>query len=536
MDTYFLENIPTPIVILDVNKNVVKVNRAFYEIFGEIKTLDSIIKNPIFDGFVDKLIGKQEKNAVFSEVLKWNDKKSEKKYIFEIEISKVIPNGNKDFTNLLLLFKDISEQYLMVEKTLRRSEEISILLDISLSESQLKDHNDILATVGDKITQLTKFNYGMFLFYSTDQVIDEIKNFHFPEDIYESFHEKIINKQLSGDFKSIKKTQILKKNNIKNFEIFEPLLKLDPKEIILFPVDIYGVFLFCSNNPYVLRISEEANFFALLGQEVGRSLQRANLYHRLEHSRNELHIKNKTLNKQLELAQSIQNSIMTTQKRGDINIDYALKYIPSEFLSGDLYDLWSISENKTSVIIADVCGHGVSSALITAFIKATLKEILIDTASTGDIFTMLNNRLVDILPLDMYVSAFILIVDTEKKTFEYSSAGHPSQFYYNIKKDTLTETEHLGGTLLSIIPGIPFNSHIQKYNSGDKLILFTDGIYELRSEDGEIYGRKRFKNFVRNNIQLGNRELLESIVQNAYDVTKQNFLEDDVNLIVLTLK
>ncbi len=536
MDIHLLENIPTPIVILDTDKKVIKVNQAFYKIFGDIKTLGSIIRNPKFNNFVDRLIEKSDNNAVFNEVFKWNDKKNDRKYIFEIEISKVIPDGENNFTNLILLFKDISEQYLMAEKTLRRSEEISILLDISLSESQLKDHANILKTVGEKITQLTKFNYGMFLFYSTNKVIDEIINFHFPDDVFEKFEQLILNKQLPDKFNSIEKTKILKKKNIINTEIFESLLELDPKEIILFPVDIYGLFLFCSNNPYIVRISEEANFFALLGQEVGRSLQRANLYHRLEHSRNELHIKNKTLNKQLELAQSIQNSIMTTQKRGDINIDYAIKYMPSEFLSGDLYDIWSISENKTSVVIADVCGHGVSSALITAFIKATLKEILIETASTGDIFTKLNNRLVDILPLDMYVSAFILIVDTEKKTFEYSSAGHPSQFYYNAKEDTLEETEHLGGTLLSIIPGIPFNSHIQTYNTGDRLILFTDGIYELRGEDGEIYGRRRFKNFVRNNIHLGNKNLLDSIVKNAYDVTKQNFLEDDVNLIILTFK
>jgi len=310
---------------------------------------------------------------------------------------------------------------------------------------------------------------------------------------------------------------------------------MNMEEIIIFPVGIYGLFIFFSNNPYILRITEEENFFALLGQEIGRSLYRANLYHRLEHSIHELEVKNKTLNKQLELAQSIQSSIMFNQQYDDVGIEYSVKYIPSDFLSGDLYDIWRISPNKISVLIADVCGHGVSSALITAFMKATLKEIVNSRSTSGEIFSKLNDRLVDILPLDMYVSAFLVIIDTKNKTFEYSSAGHPSQFFYDSFNNKIDETYNLGDTLLSIIPNVNYKTHRQKYNNGDRLLLFTDGIYELRKQNGDIFGRKRFFELVTKYINLSKDEILNKVVKNAYEITQQNFLEDDVNLILIDL-
>jgi serine phosphatase RsbU (regulator of sigma subunit) len=226
---------------------------------------------------------------------------------------------------------------------------------------------------------------------------------------------------------------------------------------------------------------------------------------------------------------------MFNQNNYNVGIEYSVKYIPSDFLSGDLYDVWKISENKVSVLIADVCGHGVSSALIATFMKATLKELVNDKSTTGEIFSKLNNRLVDILPLDMYVSAFIVIIDIDEKTIEYSSAGHPAQLYYNTETKKINETKGMGDTLLSIIPNVSYKTYQRSFNQGDRLLLFTDGIYELRKDNGEIFGRKKFYNLVEKYISLPKDEILNKIIKNAYEITERNFLEDDVNIILIDL-
>ncbi len=535
MNITLLKNLLTPIVIINPYEEIIEANDSFYDIFGDIKSIKKLTdKDEILSNLIKKMFIDTEIKVLEGEMFEWNNN-SKKQYYFDIELIRIDKVFTKQKNCILIFFKDITQQYKMAQKTIRRSEELSILLEISLSEPEIKDHLAILSSVSEKITQLTKFNYAVFVYYKSNKSIQDCLNYNLPNDIFNSFQNKIYSKDIPSSFKESQKPVILKFNDIYKFDIFKQFKSLKIEEVIVFPVGIYGLFFFFSNNPNILRITEEENFFALLGQEIGRSLYRANLYHRLEHSINELERNNYTLNKQLRIAQSIQSSIMFNQNNNNVGIEYSVKYIPSDFLSGDLYDVWKISDNKVSVLIADVCGHGVSSALIATFMKATLKEIVNDKSTTGEILSKLNNRLVDILPLDMYVSAFLVIIDTEEKIIEYSSAGHPAQIYYDFKSQTMDETKGLGDTLLSIIPNVYYKTYQKNFNKGDRLLLFTDGIYELRKENGEIYGRKKFYKLVEKYISLNKDEILNKIIKNAYDVTERNFLEDDVNIILIDL-
>lgn len=531
-----INSIYTPILILDENKDFIKTNNVFNYTFKDnenFKSRTPIHKLKSLDKAITTILDSKLDYYSPKEIFEWKSDNHETMLFFDLDISKLIV---EDKYYIMILFKDVTDQYLMAQKTFKRSEELSILLEISLSSTGIKDHKTILKTIFTQITQLTKFNYGFFIFFGINDSIYDIFNFNIPENVINELYENAKGYTFSDKLFPNKKPLIIQKQDFNTLEnIFNPLTTMDLDEIIIFKAGIYGIFVFCSNNPHILRISEEQNFFTLLGEEIGNSLHRANLYHRLEHSRNEIEMRNKTLNKQLELAQSIQTSIMKYHKNTQTNVKYAVKYIPSEFLSGDLYDVWNISEDRTSILIADVCGHGVSSALIATFMKANLREVVSDNLSSGEILSQLNNRLVNILPMDMYVSAFLIIVNTKENILEISSAGHPSQFYYDIKSDKIEETKSLAGTLLSIIPNVEFETYIQKYNAGDRVLLFTDGIYEIKDDSGEIYGRKKFKDAVRNHIKLPKEEFLDSIVNNAYEITKQNFLEDDVNLIVIDL-
>lgn len=530
MKVELFNNILTPILITNEEKKIYFSNISFNKIFSTISDTEDIKLNNILDKFID---GKNDK--LIDESFSWTNSDKANPHYFDLEVSRIfISNFKKSY--ILILFKDITPYYLMTEKTVKRSEELSILYEISLAESKIRNHNEIIKIVCKKIIYLTKFDFGMFFYHDFQENLGVGINYNFPEEIFEDFLKIVSENEFPLEFRVSAEPTILKTNAIKPYTVlFEPIIRLNPKEIIIVPVGNFGVFIFSSYNPYELRITEEKRFFTLLAQELEHSLQRANLYFQLRMSYDELENKNNTLNRQLELSQSIQNEIMTLKKNEKLKIDYCVKYIASEYLSGDLYDIWNVSDNVICVLIADVCGHGVSSALVTSFIKATIREIVHIDFSAARVLEELNKRLMDILPLDTFVSAFVVLIDIEKNQLEYSTAGHPGQFYYNSINNKLEITYSKGGTLLSVLEDSIFYNETQKYDKGDKLILFTDGIYEIRDKNNEIYGRKSFHNFVSNNIKLNKEELLDKIINNAYLINKSENLEDDVNIIIIDL-
>ncbi|MFW5799827.1 MAG: hypothetical protein ACOCV8_03335, partial [Spirochaetota bacterium] len=285
-----LENNLSPALIIDRDYNFYKANKSYYKIFNNKAILTKILKQSDIIYYSEKLSLSNDIYSIDCGIFEWIDKRNSEKYFFDIELTKIKINDNDNnndynddnddnFTHYLILFKNITDQYLMTQKTMRRSEELSILLEISLTESNLKDHKEIVSMVGEKITQLTKFNYAMFLFYKAKDTIGEILNFNVPSDTLEEYKNKIYSNQFPEKYIDISYPIILRKKSLNELDFFRTQTSFSPQEIIVLPAGIYGLFIFFSDTSFTLRISQEESFFTLLGQEIGRSLHRANLYH-----------------------------------------------------------------------------------------------------------------------------------------------------------------------------------------------------------------------------------------------------------------
>ncbi|MCI6609804.1 MAG: serine/threonine-protein phosphatase [Ezakiella sp.] len=211
---------------------------------------------------------------------------------------------------------------------------------------------------------------------------------------------------------------------------------------------------------------------------------------------NELFIKNKIMNKDLSMTKKIQESILPSDLNyGRIKVDYC--YQPCEQLSGDIFDVIKVSRSITGAYICDVAGHGVPAAMITVFVRETMRS-LYDYNSTAYDLSELHKRFLNLrLGMDQYLTMFYVLIDTEERTISYSNAGHNCPMIL-IRKDGFETISIPGKPICNYFTNIEFKEHIIRFNPGDKLLLFTDGIIESVNKNGEQFGIERVEGIVEN--------------------------------------
>lgn len=215
----------------------------------------------------------------------------------------------------------------------------------------------------------------------------------------------------------------------------------------------------------------------------------------LKNIQNQLTIKNEIMNKDLTLTKKIQESILPVDLDfGRLKVDYM--YQPCEQLSGDIFDVISINKNITSAYICDVSGHGVPAAMVTVFVRETMRNLQDYHSSAYDL-TELHRRFLDLrLDISQYLTMFHVLIDTNEQTISYSNAGHNCPMLL-IRGNDVIRIEMSGKPVCSYFENIDFKEKVIRFNPGDKILLFTDGIKETQNKDGEEYGIDRVESIIR---------------------------------------
>jgi sigma-B regulation protein RsbU (phosphoserine phosphatase) len=201
----------------------------------------------------------------------------------------------------------------------------------------------------------------------------------------------------------------------------------------------------------------------------------------------ELIEKNKKMSKDLGFAKRIQEKILPNKEILDnIAIDYIYK--PSEMLSGDMFDVFNVDEENIGIYISDVSGHGVAAAMMTMFIRQTMRSIKDDFLSPADALSELHRRFTALnLDVDKYLTIFYGIFNKNTYEFRYSNAGHhciPIK-YNNYEIDKL---EIKGFPIFSLFNEINYKEKSVHLNKGDKVLFYTDGITESKDRYGNEFG------------------------------------------------
>lgn len=240
---------------------------------------------------------------------------------------------------------------------------------------------------------------------------------------------------------------------------------------------------------------------------------------------------NNKLSSQIEQIARIQRALLPEKNPRIDGFSFATSYIPSDESGGDYYDYYHYPDGRLGVVIADVSGHGAGAATVMAMLRAIIHCYESDENDPAAFAGFCNRKLAETGIEGNFVTAFFCIIDPEGGEIVWSRAGHNPP---RIRRadGTVEEVTSAGSLPLGIVPDLEATSDRGVLGVGDTLILYTDGITELRNRDSELFGEERLDAALEE--CSGEPECVVDTVHRAmYRFTGSMTRQDDQTLVVV---
>ena len=234
----------------------------------------------------------------------------------------------------------------------------------------------------------------------------------------------------------------------------------------------------------------------------------------------------------LESSTRVQQSLLPEQPPALAGAEVAVRYLPMMYVSGDYYDLLSLSERRIGLAVGDVCGKGMGAALLMASVCGALRaQVQADPTAVGELLACLNQVIYRDTSEQQFVTLVYGIWDASCHTFTYGSAGHPPVLHYRAATGTVHELT-VGGMVLGVCEGMEYPTESVSLEEGDALVLYTDGIIEASDSSDEVFGRDRLSEVVAAHGEQSSEALAAAILKAVSQFAHQVW-EDDVTLVVI---
>ena len=239
----------------------------------------------------------------------------------------------------------------------------------------------------------------------------------------------------------------------------------------------------------------------------------------------------------LELAREVQQKLLPRENPLIAGLDVAGRSIYCDETGGDYYDFIPLNQdgNKTlAVVVGDVSGHGISSALIMATVRASLRQRLSLPGSISQIIGDVNHQLAaDVEDSGQFVTLFFITVDPVRRGLKWVRAGHDPAFFYD---PAAAQIEELAGDgiVLGVDPYARFAVNEKgNFSPGSIIVLGTDGIWESRNSSGEMLGKDVINEIVCENASRSAAGILEAVIAKIRKFQKGKKSDDDLTLVVV---
>ncbi len=199
------------------------------------------------------------------------------------------------------------------------------------------------------------------------------------------------------------------------------------------------------------------------------------------------------LDRELKVVADIQRSLLPAQLPQIPTLDLAAFYQPSRRAGGDYYDFFPLPEGKWGILIADVSGHGTPAAVLMAITHCIAHTHPGPAAPPSEVFAYINHHLTAryTASSETFVTAFYGIYDPANKELTYTCAGHNPPRLKRCQDGTLAVLDSARALPLGIFPQQEYPEYVQKLQTGDQIVFYTDGITEAHNLAGEMFGTSR---------------------------------------------
>lgn len=252
---------------------------------------------------------------------------------------------------------------------------------------------------------------------------------------------------------------------------------------------------------------------------------------RLKRMHSLLYQKNQLIKQEMKAAKKVQEFIIPK------NFDYIDSpsisgfYLPMEDIGGDFYDCYKFKNGNVGMLIADVTGHGIPAALIVTMAKMIFNIYAPQCKSTQELFEIVNREVFQLLLDEQYLTSFYLIYNPEKKLLRFTNAGHVLPLYYRKRTGKIISLDTDKGFFIGILEQSFYSEKAIKVEEGDRLLLYTDGLTELKNSSKEEYGEKRLASYIKNNPELSGDEFCTSLYNDVLSFAKNKNRYDDISFL-----
>jgi serine phosphatase RsbU (regulator of sigma subunit) len=261
----------------------------------------------------------------------------------------------------------------------------------------------------------------------------------------------------------------------------------------------------------------------------------------LELSRREISEKKRQIDEDLAMAREVQLAMLPRRplfSEGDRSaLRLAHEFVPASAMSGDFFDVLRLSDCSTGILVCDVMGHGVRSALVAAMVRAMMEPLRPVASDPAAFLTRLNTDLTRILRQTggmIFVTAAYAVFDLEDERVIYAQAGHPTPLRWERlsgRVRPLSCPAAAAGPALGLMDAYSYQASEEPTAAGDRWLFFTDGVVEAASPAGEEFGVPRLaETFARASSQSLEAEL-RAILDAAAAFCAEATLPDDVCLV-----
>jgi sigma-B regulation protein RsbU (phosphoserine phosphatase) len=243
--------------------------------------------------------------------------------------------------------------------------------------------------------------------------------------------------------------------------------------------------------------------------------------------------------KALALAAEVQKSLLPHEKPMVKGLDIAGKNVSCDEIGGDYFDfIWRLDSKKGpfSVVVGDISGHGVDSALLMTTARAFLRMRASQPGTISEIITAMNRHLTrDILESGRFMTLFYMTIDPEKNHIDWVRAGHDPAIIYDPSRDEFEELKG-SGVALGVNEAFDYEESCRRdLTNGQIIAIGTDGIWEAVNREGEMFGKVRFRNIIRKNADAAAGDILNAVYSELNRYTRGQRSEDDITLVVIKI-
>lgn len=236
------------------------------------------------------------------------------------------------------------------------------------------------------------------------------------------------------------------------------------------------------------------------------------------------------LDLELRLARRVQMGLMPSPPKPQGVVRIAVRYRPANQLGGDVYDFTRLEGKKLGVLVADISGHGVNSALLSGMVKTLAAPLAGAGLPPGQVLAGLDTAIEQYFPEGYFCTGFYIILDEATGSFDYAGVGHPSAYIVGPNGTRALDSE--AGLLgVGMVGGL--DGGTDKLQPGESMLIYTDGLPDAMNASDVSFGSDRIMAVLAENRHLEPGAIIDRVEAAVLQHVGSIPPHDDINLVLI---